>query len=649
MSLNRLGLLLAFFTLSVSGWAQIRLEVAHPAPLAVADRGLYLAASFNNWNPGDPRLALTRQPDGSYVILLPDSLRRFEYKFTQGSWQFTEGNAQGESIPNRLYERTEAKTPQRIQVTVAGWEQRPAYHFVVTELPSNTPEDAALYITGTFNKWNPADSRYRLRKQPDGTYRITVYSDLPRLEYKFTRGSWPMVESRDSGKSRPNRRIARAESKNLDIDVTIRGWEDLSSSLQFYSVFDLVMLVSVVLGGLLVVALPVRRSQNQQANRWLLILIGLSSFFVLLKIVSGYRDVANAYPKLLLLPDFIWFLYAPLFYVYLRRLLLEPVLLTRNWLYRFLPVVLHVFAYLPYFLMDSKVFQLKLVNQDVTLRGLFLVLGFLALVLNIGYWLFCRRLLRTYHRQTGDAANQSVTYLNTVLSIQAICLTLWLFLYGLTVTSRFTEIDILALSEQNIDTIWLIFSTLTYFLSYVAIRQSALSLSSPEPSPINLPTKAAQSTISLEAIPVSNAPNHSLSTQLPFVPAPLSKSVSQAPSIDVTTFLDTVEAYMTQHKPYTNPNLTIHELASGLKMTPHLLSRVINEGFGKNFFDFVNQYRVDELKRRMNDPHARHQTLLSMAFDVGFNSKTAFNRAFKKLTQQTPKEYFQTPTEEHAD
>jgi AraC-like DNA-binding protein len=106
---------------------------------------------------------------------------------------------------------------------------------------------------------------------------------------------------------------------------------------------------------------------------------------------------------------------------------------------------------------------------------------------------------------------------------------------------------------------------------------------------------------------------------------------------------------MTHHKPYTNPNLTIHELASSLKMTPHLLSRVINEGFGKNFFDFVNQYRVDELKHRMNDPHARHQTLLSMAFDVGFNSKTAFNRAFKKLTQQTPKEYFQTPTEEHAD
>lgn len=687
MSMNRFCLLLAFFIPALSSWGQIRVEVARPASLPVADSSLYLVGSFNNWNPGDPRFLLTPQADGSYVILLPDTLRRFEYKFTQGSWQFTEGNAQGESIPNRVYDRTQTKTPQRIQLTVAGWEQRPAYHFVVTELPSNTPQDATLYITGPFNKWNPGDPRYKLQRQPDGTYRVTVYSDLPRMEYKFTRGNWASVEGRDSGKSRPNRRIARLESKNQDIDVRIAGWEDLSSSFQFYSIFDLVMLFSVVLGVLLLIALPVRTAPNRAANHWLLTLVAVSAAFTLLKVVSGYRDVANSYPRLLLLPDFVWFLYAPLFYFYLRRRLFDKPLPNRGWMYAFLPVVLQFFAYLPYFLMESKVFQLKLVNQDTTLRALFLTAGFLALVFNAGYWLAGRRLILAYRIQASatNSSEQAARYMNAVLFIQATCLTLWLFLYGLTAVSRLINVDVLAIAEQNVDMIWLVFSTMTYFLSYAALRQSAivqlppvgLPATAPPTGTLSADTSVTNATPLVEA-PVVEAPTSiavtdttvaNVTITVPITTAdvtptsdtgqqplellpeitpltqPLVKSVT--PAVDVRVFLEMIETHMEQQKPYTNPNLTIHELAASLKMPPHLLSRVINEGFGKNFFDFVNQYRVDELKRRMNDSHARGFTLLSLAFDVGFNSKTAFNRAFKKLAHQTPKEYFHMTHDEH--
>jgi AraC-like DNA-binding protein len=103
-----------------------------------------------------------------------------------------------------------------------------------------------------------------------------------------------------------------------------------------------------------------------------------------------------------------------------------------------------------------------------------------------------------------------------------------------------------------------------------------------------------------------------------------------------------VEAYMEQHKPYVNPKLTLNELASMLKMPPYLLSKVINEGYDINFFDFINTYRIEEFKRRMEDPHFQHYTLLSIAFEVGFNSKTAFNRSFKKITNQSPSEFFQS-------
>nr|WP_230688441.1 helix-turn-helix domain-containing protein [Hymenobacter jeongseonensis] len=103
---------------------------------------------------------------------------------------------------------------------------------------------------------------------------------------------------------------------------------------------------------------------------------------------------------------------------------------------------------------------------------------------------------------------------------------------------------------------------------------------------------------------------------------------------------------MQQHKPYLNPNLTIHELATGLKLPPHVLSKVINEGFEKNFFDFINSYRVEEFKAVMATPRAQHYSLLGVALEVGFNSKTAFNRAFKKQTDQTPRQYFNGVSEE---
>ena len=64
---------------------------------------------------------------------------------------------------------------------------------------------------------------------------------------------------------------------------------------------------------------------------------------------------------------------------------------------------------------------------------------------------------------------------------------------------------------------------------------------------------------------------------------------------------------MQQHQPYTNPSLTLHELALGLQLPPHVLSRTINDGFGLSFFDFINGYRIEAFKQRMAD--ARRGTL----------------------------------------
>jgi|GEM_PF-972392 len=97
-------------------------------------------------------------------------------------------------------------------------------------------------------------------------------------------------------------------------------------------------------------------------------------------------------------------------------------------------------------------------------------------------------------------------------------------------------------------------------------------------------------------------------------------------------------ALMAAEQPWLEPELTLTELAQRLRTTPNVLSRVINAGCGQNFNDFVNTYRVQEARRKLADARYAHYSLVGVALESGFNSKSTFNRVFKKLTGQAPGE-----------
>lgn len=92
-------------------------------------------------------------------------------------------------------------------------------------------------------------------------------------------------------------------------------------------------------------------------------------------------------------------------------------------------------------------------------------------------------------------------------------------------------------------------------------------------------------------------------------------------------------------KPFLNPQLTLNDLATSLEIKPYLMSEVINRGFGLSFYEMVNRARVEEAKRRLVDPKYQHLSILGVAMDSGFNSKSAFNEFFKKSTGMTPSEF----------
>ncbi len=98
--------------------------------------------------------------------------------------------------------------------------------------------------------------------------------------------------------------------------------------------------------------------------------------------------------------------------------------------------------------------------------------------------------------------------------------------------------------------------------------------------------------------------------------------------------------HMEREKPYLNQKLTLTDLARQIDMPAYVLSQLLNEYLGQNFFEFINKYRIEEVKRQYVEPESRNLTLIGIAMDSGFNSKSSFNRIFKQFTGKTPSEYF---------
>ena len=116
-------------------------------------------------------------------------------------------------------------------------------------------------------------------------------------------------------------------------------------------------------------------------------------------------------------------------------------------------------------------------------------------------------------------------------------------------------------------------------------------------------------------------------------------SGSSLKEVEASKYSKQLSEFMHAEKPYLNPDLTLPQLGSQINITPHYLSQVINEQFEMNFFEYINQFRVEEVKARINNPKFESYSFLGIALDSGFNSKSAFNRIFKKFTNQTPSQF----------
>ena len=136
--------------------------------------------------------------------------------------------------------------------------------------------------------------------------------------------------------------------------------------------------------------------------------------------------------------------------------------------------------------------------------------------------------------------------------------------------------------------------------------------------------------------------------QLPEIEAGASSikkySKSSLSKEQIQAYKKAITAYFEKDRPYLDIDFSFQQLSGELNIKPHYLSQTFNEGFDKTYPQLIKELRIQEASKRIVDEQYSHLSVYGIALDCGFNSKSAFNQAFKEITGFTPSEYKKSKT-----
>lgn len=355
-------------------------------------------------------------------------------------------------------------------------------------------------------------------------------------------------------------------------------------------------------GVILATALLFKRKSKESQNITLGLLVLFFSLY-LFEFASYWTDIYIRAPHLLFLTSSFPFLFGPLFYHYLLHLQKNKRIKFRISLLHFIPFFLSAIRLIPFYIQNEEqkreMFKKLFYTADPDYStSFFVIMGILIIQLS-AYFIASWRLIHSVNSLASRNRNDSLFHFDRTK--------LFLYSWGLFIFLRLIHILEIALFKYEyifeIDHGLLLFSSLViYFSSYGVMRSGAVVYSQNG----------------------SNGKKYAKSS--------LSESRSRK-------IAEKLKFLMEEESLYKNTELTLSSMADRLSTSEHHLSQVLNERFNKNFYDLVNYYRVEEVKKMLLDPSYSHLNLLGVALDSGFNTKASFNTAFKKFTGMTPSEY----------
>ena len=341
---------------------------------------------------------------------------------------------------------------------------------------------------------------------------------------------------------------------------------------------------------------------NIEANKWLALF--LSSLGFMMFDCPFFKTSANApYHYLLSTTDAAVFVIAPSLFLTIEYFVVPAKRFQKQNLWHFLPALLVISFQMTFISLDTDrkkiIFEWLKTGNPMAMIVIFLVIPIII------YWIFSYKKLIKHTKNTQLFASSTdvidLAWLRNFLLAGAFMTIVWLNEVVLFVPSIAKYSSLLYLLAAY------------YFAYYILQQKEIFSVKQEE----NLEIKSL--------IEETNEPEI-IKKQL------LSEEQLAFHKIKLSEL-------MTTQKPYLESTLSLPKLAEMVDLTPHELSYLINQGFNDNFFGFVNRFRVEESQRILTSIEYKHFSILAIAYESGFNSKTAFYTTFKKIIGISPSEF----------
>ena len=370
------------------------------------------------------------------------------------------------------------------------------------------------------------------------------------------------------------------------------------------------------------------RTENK-SNYWLSLFVFLCSLYIAPWMLgfAGWYDTQPYRDFLFYVPFQHLFFIGPIIFFYTQSLLNPSFRFTRNDVLHFIPGVLYL-IYISgialYDLLLVKDYYFYANGMDKDFDNWYQKLGFVSMLV---YFIMSLR----YYNRYRKLMYQVVSYADSIL-FQWIRTYLIAFLLMLILPVAFNTAAFFFPELNSYKGSWWFFLFFSIVMYYIAVSGYA--------NPIHAQIPFQMSVFNKSPLLLMDTNQNDDDIEETIIDIDY-EIFEEKPSPELEAWKRKIETLLQEEKPYQNPELTLTDLSKKLETNASIISRTINQGFQMNFNDFINNYRIEAVKTMFQNGEHKKSTLLGIAFDCGFNSKATFNRAFKKNTGFSPKEYLE--------
>ena len=358
---------------------------------------------------------------------------------------------------------------------------------------------------------------------------------------------------------------------------------------------DVILLLGISQGIFLSFSMRLIVNRNKEANNYLSILLLIATVMLFCRF-AFHRITQDWVWRFGVLIDTTIFLFGPLIFSYSKRLLFKSSKYSRLQGYDFILPALHLCYFFWTVTLPLNEFNRRFFSGELDI--MFFIVELLGITSFTFYLFKSFSLLKKYHLQERNELSfqQPVfIYLKTLLSILTLCLLLW------AVSFLSSSVFKATLVILNYDAMWITVPLFIYAIAYYSLRQ---------PEIFRLSPKSNEETVTNRLKPDQ-----------------------------IQQLQKGLNYLMHEEKVYINQDLTLNYLASRLDTSTNNLSWFLNQVYQETFSDYINKHRIEAFLEKLDRKEHETHTIIALAYDVGFGSKSTFNRVFKSIIGMTPKDY----------